>query len=333
LTVGDPSVSLHAEVRTTASWEEGSEIYELGPGSQGEHELGETLRVLRTTRHEQGVRVAATRGSGAWMCRFVLMFAILAFLWLFASVAESRADDLATALDETSEVVDPDSSTAAEQTPPTPPAEETPPVDQVDPTPPAEETPPVDQVDPTPPAEETPPVDQTPQTPPVDPPVATPPTETPAPLPPPAIPSPAIHDSPSEVNPFAPTDSSGTTGDTWIPGPVDLLRSLGATPVSAAGEGGTSGADGATGPSDAQKSVSPGPSPLFPWAPQDKPFGGFGGGGILGGSTGSGGGGAPMVLAALMAVFAFAQLFGSRLSTSTRPLRGAAPAYQLKRPG
>jgi outer membrane biosynthesis protein TonB len=311
--------------------------------------VGGNSAVLRTTRYEQGIRVAATRGSGAWVCRFVLMFAILAFLWLFALVAESRADDAVTAQEETSAVVDPESSTAAEQTPPTEqaeetppvdqvdptlPAEETPPVDQVDPTPPAEETPPVDQVDPTPPAEETPPVDQVDPTPPVDPPVATPPTETPAPLPPPAIPSPAIHDSPSDVNPFAPTDSPGTTGDTWIPlGPVDLLRSLGAAPVTAAGDGGTSGADGATGPSDAQKSVSRGPSPLVPWPRQDKPFGGFGGGGIFGGSTGSGGAGAPMVLAPWMAVFAFAQLFGSRLSTSTKPLRGAAPAYQLKRPG
>ncbi len=184
MTVRNPSVSLPTEVRTTASWEEGSEIYELEPGSEGGDEWGETLQVLRTIRYEEGIRVVATRSSGAWMCRFVLMFATLAFLWLFAFVAESRADDLATAQEETSAVIDPESSTAAEETPPveqvdpTAPAEETPPVEQVDP------TPPVDQVDPTPPAEETPPVEQTPPTPPVDQVDPTPPVDQTPPTPP-----------------------------------------------------------------------------------------------------------------------------------------------------
>jgi hypothetical protein len=40
-----------------------------------------------------------------------------------------------------------------------------------------------------------------------------------------------------------------------------------------------------------------------------------------------------VVLAALFGLFALAQVFGSRLSMRTTPLRGAAPAYQLKRPG
>jgi hypothetical protein len=38
------------------------------------------------------------------------------------------------------------------------------------------------------------------------------------------------------------------------------------------------------------------------------------------------------MLAALFGFF-LAQRLGSRLSMSTTPLRGAAPAFQLKRPG
>jgi hypothetical protein len=65
----------------------------------------------------------------------------------------------------------------------------------------------------------------------------------------------------------------------------------------------------------------------------ESPFGlgGFGGG--FGGSAGGAGAGAMGVLAALFGLFALAQVFGNRLSTKTTPLRGAAPAFQLKRPG
>jgi hypothetical protein len=40
-----------------------------------------------------------------------------------------------------------------------------------------------------------------------------------------------------------------------------------------------------------------------------------------------------MVLAGLIGLLGLWQLFGSRLSTSTTPLHGAATAFQLKRPG
>jgi hypothetical protein len=54
---------------------------------------------------------------------------------------------------------------------------------------------------------------------------------------------------------------------------------------------------------------------------------------VFGGSSGGTGGG--VALGVLVALFGFlvAQRLGSRVSMSTTPLRPAAPAFQLKRPG
>jgi hypothetical protein len=292
---------------------------------------------------EYATPVVATRGPGTWLWRLVIVIAALAVVWLYAFVAESRADGLTTTAQEVADVVDPDSSAVVES--PTAAGETAASTDpstadeSTDPT--AGETgtgggtTPVDQPPTIPPVDQPPtipPVDQPPTTPPVDPPPTTPPVD-----PPPTTP---LGDQP--VFAHSPHDGSASftpaiSGDAWISNstPVDLLSRLGPA-ASPSGVGDSHGAGGAPNPSDSQKTSSPNPMPRAPWAPQqDRPFGGFGGGGVFGGSSGGGGGGggAPVVLVALIGLFALAQLFGSRLSTATTPLRGAAPAFQLKRPG
>ena len=141
------------------------------------------------------------------------------------------------------------------------------------------------------------------------------------------------------MNQFPWTVSPGTSGNEWsnsatTSNPVlNLLDPLRAGSTTATANG-TTGSDASGGQSDAQKSAPSSPAPRSPWAPQpDSPLGGFTGGGVFGGSTGGGSGGAPMVLAGLIGLLGLWQLFGSRLSTSTTPLHGAATAFQLKRPG
>ena len=131
------------------------------------------------------------------------------------------------------------------------------------------------------------------------------------------------------MNQFPSWSNSATTSNPVL----NLLDPLRAGSTTATANG-TTGSDASGGQSDAQKSAPSSPAPRSPWAPQpDSPLGGFTGGGVFGGSTGGGSGGAPMVLAGLIGLLGLWQLFGSRLSTSTTPLHGAATAFQLKRPG
>jgi hypothetical protein len=115
----------------------------------------------------------------------------------------------------------------------------------------------------------------------------------------------------------------------------DLLSALpGAAP---SGVGSRSESGPTPDQSGTQKSASPQPapqpaprSPRTPWP--ETPFGFGGAGGAFGGSAGGVGGAALGVLAAII-FFAFAQLLGSRLGLGKTPLRDAAPAFQLTRPG
>ena len=310
----------------------------------------------------------AIHESGAWMARLLLVMAGVALVWLFAFVAESRADSLADGLDAApavGEVLDPESSTASpEATAPddaTPQAEATAPVTDPPVTDPPVTDPPVSEppvtdppvTDPpvTDPPVTNPPVSQPPVTdppvsdppvtdPPVtDPPVTDPPTEPP-PLPPPTPPTTGHLPDETPGTTFQSTDLPGTRSDglvtstsvTTDTSPASLLDNLGMGTSAAPAEGTGSNASG--GQSGAQKSSPSSPVPGSPWPPRpDAPLGGFAGGGVFGGSSAGGGGGAPMVLAGLMGLLGLWYLFGSRLSTRTTPLHGAAPAFQLKRPG
>jgi hypothetical protein len=244
---------------------------------------------------------------------------VMAFV-LFAFVAESRADVLDVTTDEVVVVLDPDASSTDD---PTSPDDGT-------------TTPAPDDGTTTPAPDDgttTPAPDDGTTTPAPDDGATTPPPTTP--LPPEDIPFPPLPDPSDDVG-----SSIVSTGPPVLPGgapdgglvPSDLLRALG-------GGGGPAGVDnpsgsGTTTDQNSRKSSGAEPTRRFPQPPRpETPFGFSGFGGVFGGSAGGAGGTAMVVLAALFGLFALAQVFGSRLSMRTTPLRGAAPAYQLKRPG
>lgn len=284
----------------------------------------------------------AIHESGAWMARLLLVMATLALFWLVAFVAESRADALTdgTSAGEMSDVLDPQPSTPA--------AEGAAPTDVTDP---SVTDPPVTDPVADPPATDPPVADPPVADPPVtDPPVTDPPVTDPPADPPVTDPTTSVPNPPSSTD-HQPDEGAGTsipsTDGSLIDGddsavsdlaamgttPLPLLGSLGMAPPADPVNGPT-GSASSGGQSDAQKSAPSSPAPRSPWAPRpDAPLGGFAGGGVFGGSAGGGTGGAPMVLAGLIGLLGLWQLFGSRLSTKTTPLHGAAPAFQLKRPG
>jgi hypothetical protein len=292
---------------------------------------------------------AAIHESGAWMARLLLAMATLTLVWLLAFAAQARADSLADGLasasDEMSDVLDPQPSTPA--------AEGAAPTDVTDPpvTDPPVAEPPVTDPPVTDPPVTDPPVAEPPVTdPPVtDPPVTDPPVAEPPVTDPPTDPTTSVPNPPSPTD-HQPDEGAGTSipsTDVSLGGadsavsdlaatgttPLPLLGSLGMAPP-ADPVNGTTGSVSSGGQSDAQKSAPSSPAPRSPWAPRpDAPLGGFAGGGVFGGSAGGGTGGAPMMLAGLIGLLGLWQLFGSRLSTRTTPLHGAAPAFQLKRPG
>jgi hypothetical protein len=240
----------------------------------------------------------------------LVMTTVMAFV-LFAFVAESRADVLDVTTDEVAVVLDPDASSTTDPTLP----------DDGTTTPAPDD------------GTTTPAPDDGTTTPAPDDGTTTPAPTTP--LPPEDIPVPPSDQSPDVGSSIVSTDTPVLPGglpDGRLVPPDVLLRALG-------GGGGPAGVDnqsgsGTTTDQNSHKSSGAEPTRRFPQPPRpETPFGFSGFGGVFGGSAGGAGGTAVVVLAALFGLFALAQGFGSRLSMRTTPLRGAAPAYQLKRPG
>ena len=267
------------------------------------------MRRRSSREHDPVDCVVVVRPGCNWTLRTLLVATAIAVLSLFAFVAESRADDFAVTtseavLDTSEAVFDPDTSSTGDPslsddgtTTPAPDDGTTlPPPDDGTTLPPPDVTPP--------------PIEGGPATPPHD--------------PPPGV----------GITPVEPSVPAGLSPDAQ---PAGGLGSI--TLASVLGGGGrtgidTSGSAATQSEADSHKSANPEQTPSAPQAPHpEKPFNFGGFGGVFGGSAGGAGGAAMGFLAAMFGLFAFAQLFGSRLSTSTTPLRGAAPAFQLKRPG
>ena len=291
-----------------------------------------------------------TCDAARWVSRWLLVVSALAFFWLSAFVAESRAEDTVVVSVDAAGPLDADgpapdtSSTADASTTPSPTDTTLPPDEAITPSP---EEPSMGPIDPAPPTEE-----------PAPPPASSrrprnrsrhrstrvrPPSSR-RPLllrrclqsrslhpslslpqePPRAEPPIASHDlEPSLV---ALPDPSGSSL-------VDVLNAVtGGTGVTGVSSPGSSTASSNAGKPAAPQPAhqSPPPSPRTPW-----PSSVFGTGGAFSGSAGGGGGAGGLAIGLLAALcfFAFAQLLGSRLSTRTTPLRAASAGFQLTRPG
>jgi hypothetical protein len=257
-----------------------------------------------TTRHD-ATRAVRHHSSGSWIRRFLLLATACAAVWLSAFVAESRADGGIDAVSgQAVEALDPDTTTPPADTTTTPPADTT-------------TTPPADTTTPPPADTTTPPPADTTTPPPAD--TTTPPETGGIVVPPPQH---------GATGTMISTDASASL-------PSDLLNLI-AGSSSTSGGGGNPAQSPPADTSNSGKSGSPQPTPLphppmphEPWFPTTA----GGAGGVFGGSGGApGGAGALGALSALFGLF-LAQRLGSRLSMKTTPLHGAAPAFQLKRPG
>lgn len=278
--------------------------------------------------------------AAQWVSRWLLVVSALAFFWLSAFVAESRAEDTVVVSPDAAGPLDADgpapdtSSTSDASTTPSPTDTTTlPPDEAITPLPEEPSTGPIDPApppaEPTSPVPEPTPVDSSP--PPVEsppaPPSEVPPVEVapPEPIPPPEEPPIASHDSelPSLV---------ALPGPSVSPPVAFLIALTGGGGVTGVSSPGSSTASSNAGKPAAPQPThqSPPPSPRTPW-----PSTVFGTGGAFSGSAGGGGGAGGLAIGLLAALcfFAFAQLLGSRLSTRTTPLRAASAGFQLTRPG
>lgn len=323
---------------------------------------GTVTSTIGSSSDERAFSAAGRRAARRWL----IVGSIMGLFWLSGLVAESRAAGVDPSAG-SSAVTDPNAvtsdptgdTTATDSGGTTDPGSTPAPADTTSP-PPADTTtsPPADTTSPPPTDTNTPPPADTASPPPTDttspPPTDTappPPTDT-APLPviTPVTPPPDVGTTPPPVDPgqMLPPESPGLVGSTdsavvlqtplaaYLPGPTaELLDALMGTTqgvIRRSSGGAPADRSGTERPEPSQPPPAPPPVPERPTLPLGMGVGPAGGAFGGGGGGGGFGGSAVGFLAALIAFFAFAQGIGGRLSTSTTPLRAAAPAFRLTRP-